>query len=140
MAAVYLSLGTNLGNRQDNLDSAIRLIAQEIGTIAAASDVIETQPWGFMSDNAFLNMAVKVNTELDALSVLHATQDIERRLGRTQKSVNGVYHDRIIDIDLLLYDDVRMETKELTLPHPHMWEREFVKVPLLQIAPELNEN
>lgn len=140
MAAVYLSLGTNLGNRQDNLDSAIMLIAQEIGTIAAASDVIETQPWGFMSNNAFLNMAVKVYTELDALSVLHATQDIERRLGRTQKSVNGVYHDRIIDIDLLLYDDVRMETKELTLPHPHMWEREFVKVPLLQIAPELNEN
>lgn len=140
MAVLYLSLGTNLGNRQDNLDSAIMLIAQEIGTIAAASDVIETQPWGFMSNNAFLNMAVKVHTELDALSVLHATQDIERRLGRTQKSVNGVYHDRIIDIDLLLYDDVRMETKELTLPHPHMWEREFVKVPLLQIAPELNEN
>jgi len=140
MAVLYLSLGTNLGNRQDNLNSALRLIAQEIGTIAAASDVIETLPWGFMSNNAFLNMAVKVNTELDALSVLHATQDIERRLGRTQKSVNGVYHDRIIDIDLLLYDDVRMETKELTLPHPHMWEREFVKVPLLQIAPELNEN
>lgn len=140
MAVLYLSLGTNLGNRQDNLNSALRLIGLEIGTIAAASDVIETQPWGFMSNNAFLNMAVKVNTELDALSVLHATQDIERRLGRTQKSVNGVYHDRIIDIDLLLYDDVRMETKELTLPHPHMWEREFVKVPLLQIAPELNEN
>lgn len=140
MAVLYLSLGTNLGNRQDNLNSALRLIGLEIGTIAAASDVIETQPWGFMSNNAFLNMAVKVHTELDALSVLHATQDIERRLGRTQKSVNGVYHDRIIDIDLLLYDDVRMETKELTLPHPHMWEREFVKVPLLQIAPELNEN
>ncbi len=137
MAVLYLSLGSNLGNRQDNLDSALRLIGLEIGTIAAASDVIETQPWGFKSNNAFLNMAVKVNTELDALGALHATQDIERRLGRTQKSMNGVYHDRTIDIDLLIYDDVRMETAELTLPHPRMWEREFVRVPLLQIAPEL---
>lgn len=140
MAVLFLSLGTNLGNRQDNLDSALRLIAQEIGTIAAKSDVIETKPWGFKSSNAFLNMAVKVNTELDALSVLNATQDIERRLGRTLKSVNGVYHDRTIDIDLLMYNNLRMDTPQLTLPHPHMWERDFVKVPLLQIAPELAEN
>lgn len=137
MATLYLSLGTNMGDRPKNLSQAMELIAREVGTVEAASDVIETEPWGFDSGNAFLNMVAKVETELEPIDALHVTQDIEKRLGRSEKSVNGVYHDRIIDIDLLMYDDLTMNTPQLTLPHPLMRQRPFVMEPLSQIAPEL---
>ena len=140
MATLYLSLGTNLGNRHENLSRAMELIAGQVGTVTAASDIIETQPWGFESGNAFLNMVAKVETGLEPLEVLHVTQDIERRLGRSSKTVNGEYHDRLIDIDLLMYDNVVMNTPELTLPHPLMRQRRFVLEPLAQIAPELTNN
>lgn len=140
MATLYLSLGTNMGDRPKNLSQAMELIAREVGTVVAASDVIETEPWGFDSGNAFLNMVAKVETELEPLQVLHTTQDIEKRLGRSEKSVNGVYHDRIIDIDLLMYDDLTMNTPQLTLPHPLMRQRPFVMEPLSQIAPELTRS
>ena len=134
---MYLSLGTNLGDRHENLSRAQELIGREVGTVVSASDIIETEPWGFESSNRFLNMAVKVETTLQPLEVLHTTQEIERKLGRTQKSVNREYHDRMIDIDILLYDDLVMNTPELTIPHPLMYQREFVMKPLSQIAPEL---
>ena len=137
MATLYLSLGTNLGDRQKNLSFALEFIGREVGTVVSASDIIETEPWGFESSNRFLNMAVKVETTLQPLEVLHTTQEIERKLGRTQKSVNREYHDRMIDIDILLYDDLVMNTPELTIPHPLMYQREFVMKPLTQIAPEL---
>ena len=137
---MYLSLGTNLGNRHENLSRAQELIGREVGTVVAASDVIETEPWGFDSGNAFLNMVAKVETELEPIDALHVTQDIEKRLGRSEKSVNGVYHDRIIDIDLLMYDDLIMNTPQLTLPHPLMRQRPFVMEPLSQIAPELTRS
>lgn len=140
MATLYLSLGTNMGDRPKNLSQAMELIAREVGTVVAASDVIETEPWGFDSGNAFLNMVAKVETELEPIDALHVTQDIEKRLGRTEKSVNGVYHDRIIDIDLLMYDDLIMNTPQLTLPHPLMRQRPFVMEPLSQIAPELTRS
>lgn len=134
---MYLSLGTNLGDRRRNLSCALELIAAEVGTILSASDIIETEPWGFESSNRFLNMVIKVDTDLNPVDALHVTQDIEHRLGRTEKSVNGQYHDRLIDIDLLMYDNITVSTPELTLPHPHMHERRFVMEPLAQIAPEL---
>ena len=137
MATLYLSLGTNMGNRHENLSRALELIGREVGTVVSASDIIETEPWGFVSSNRFLNMAVKVETTLQPLEVLHTTQEIERKLGRTQKSVNREYHDRMIDIDILLYDNLVMNTPELTIPHPLMYQREFVMKPLTQIAPEL---
>lgn len=137
MATLYLSLGTNLGDRRRNLSCALELIAAEVGTILSASDIIETEPWGFESSNRFLNMVVKVDTDLNPVDALHVTQDIEHRLGRTEKSVNGQYHDRLIDIDLLMYDNITVSTPELTLPHPRMHERRFVMEPLAQIAPEL---
>jgi 2-amino-4-hydroxy-6-hydroxymethyldihydropteridine diphosphokinase len=140
MATLYLSLGTNLGNRHENLSRAMELIAGRVGTVEAVSDIIETQPWGFESPNAFLNMVAKVETGLKPLEALHVTQEIERSLGRSEKSVNGQYHDRIIDIDLLMYDNVTMNTPELTLPHPLMRQRRFVMEPLAQIAPELTES
>lgn len=140
MATLYLSLGTNMGDRPKNLSQAMELIAREVGTVVAASDVIETEPWGFDSGNAFLNMVAKVETELEPIDALHVTQEIEKRLGRSEKSENGVYHDRIIDIDLLMYDDLIMNTPQLTLPHPLMRQRPFVMEPLLQIAPELTRS
>ena len=140
MATLYLSLGTNLGQRQSNLDTALTLIGQRIGTVQAKSGVIETEPWGFESSNRFLNMTVKVETSLKPMDVLHTTQMIEREMGRTAKSDKDGYQDRIIDIDILLYDDNVMTTLELTIPHPLMYKRRFVMEPLAEIAPELTKN
>ena len=140
MATLYLSLGTNLGDRKKNLTSAMKLIGEKVGTVVSSSDFMETDPWGFESANRFLNMAIKVDTTLQPLEVLHATQEIERKLGRTKKSVNREYHDRLIDIDILLYDNLVMNTPELTIPHPLMYKREFVMKPLAQIAPELTRS
>ena len=137
MATMYLSLGTNLGDRRKILASALELIANEVGTIMSTSDIIETEPWGFESRNAFLNMVTKVETDLQPLQALHATQQIERRLGRNEKTADRDYHDRLIDIDILLYDNLVMNTPELTIPHPLMYQRRFVMEPLSQIAPEL---
>ena len=137
MATMYLSLGTNLGDRRKILASALELIANEVGTIMSTSDIIETEPWGFESRNAFLNMVTKVETDLQPLQALHATQQIERRLGRDEKTADREYHDRLIDIDILLYDNLVMNTPELTIPHPLMYQRRFVMEPLSQIAPEL---
>lgn len=136
MATLYLSLGTNLGNRQSNLETALALIGQRIGTVKAISEVIETEPWGFESSNRFLNMAVKVQTDLGPRQTLLTTQGIEKEMGRTEKSVDRVYCDRLIDIDILLYDDLILETPDLTIPHPLMHKRGFVLGPLAQIAPD----
>jgi len=136
MHIAYLSLGTNLGDKEKNLLSAISEIERRIGPIRAQSAFLATEPWGFESENTFLNAAVCVETRLAPLDLLHVTQQIERDLGRTHKSVGGQYHDRIIDIDILLYDDLHLATKELTIPHPHMYERDFVLIPLQQILNE----
>lgn len=133
MHIVYLSLGTNLGDKEHNLTSAITEIARRIGPVRAQSAFLATEPWGFESANTFLNAAVRVETELTPQDLLNATQQIERDMGRTQKSENGHYHDRIIDIDILLYDDLHINTKKLTIPHPHMYERNFVLIPLKEI-------
>ncbi len=130
---LYLSLGSNLGDRHATMRSAISLIKDEVGTVDRESSPLETEPWGFESQNKFLNMCIRVLTMLSPEQVLDATQDIERRLGRTTKSVDGHYHDRPIDIDILLYDDLHVSTPQLTLPHPHMHERDFVMVPLREI-------
>lgn len=129
-----------MGDRQKNLSSALKLIDLEVGTVVSESDIMETEPWEFESSNRFLNMVIKVETDLQPVEVLHVTQEIERKLGRLEKSVNGQYHDRPIDIDLLMYDNITMSTPELTLPHPLMRQRKFVMEPLAQIAPELAGN
>lgn len=134
---VYLGLGTNLGDKEYNLRLAVRKIGERIGKVVSLSAFYATAPWGFSSGNTFLNAAACVDTLLPPLSVLHATQEIEREMGRTQKSAGGVYSDRLIDIDLLLYDDRVLDTPELKLPHPLMHERRFVMEPLAEIAPEL---
>lgn len=129
----YLSLGTNLGDKEHNLLSAISEIRRRIGPVKAQSAFLATRPWGFESPHTFLNAAICIETALSPLDLLHQTQQIERDMGRKHKSVNGQYHDRIIDIDILLYDDLHIATPELTIPHPHMHERDFVLIPLKEI-------
>ena len=133
MHTVYLSLGSNLGDRKATMRRAIGLLNERAGSVDRQSSFIETEPWGFESTNKFLNMCVRLLTTLSPEQLLLATKQIERELGRTQKSVNGQYHDRPIDIDILMYDDVHLDSDDLTLPHPQMQEREFVMKPLREI-------
>ena len=137
MGTLYLSLGTNLGDRRSNLKTALALIGQRIGTIEAVSGIIETEPWGYESSNRFLNMAARVNTELSPQDVLQTAKAIEKEMGRIAKTTKDGYKDRVIDIDLLIYDNLVMESRELTLPHKLMHKRRFVLDPLAEIAPDL---
>ena len=130
---VYLGLGTNLGDKQKNLNDAIRKLGNQVGEVEKVSSVIETEPEGFKSDNMFLNAVVKVRTALSPFEILDITQDVEKSLGRKEKSSNGIYHDRVIDIDILLYDDINISTPRLVIPHPRMAQREFVMTPLAEI-------
>ena len=134
---LYLSLGSNLGDRERMLHRAIALIDERIGTVQRVSSFIETEPWGFESEHPFLNAAVMVLTTLSPEQCLKETQQIERELGRTTKSKDGIYHDRPIDIDLLMYGDLKLSTPTLTLPHPRMQERDFVMIPLREILPNM---
>ena len=138
MMKYYIGLGTNLGDKEENLRTAVRLLEERIGKVASLSAFYATEPWGFTSDNAFLNAAAELHTPLPPLEVLELTQEIERTMGRRHKSVDGVYADRVIDIDLLLCfaedgTPVRVDTEKLTLPHPLMRQREFVMKPLQEI-------
>ena len=130
---VYLALGSNIGDRRNALSEAIRLINERVGRVDKVSSFMETEPWGFKSEFKFLNAVLSVQTMLSPIEILHITQNIEKDMGREKKSLGGIYHDRIIDIDLLMYDSLQLDTPELTLPHPHMKEREFVMIPLMEI-------
>ena len=133
MHTVYLGLGSNLGDRRGNISAAVRLLGERVGRVVRVSSMFETEPWGFTSANMFVNAAVCVETSLSPRGVLEATQAIEREMGRTEKSVDGRYHDRTIDIDILLYDDICVDEPDLKIPHPLMREREFVMRPLGEI-------
>ena len=122
-----------MGDRKGNIKLAIKQISELIGPVVRQSALIETAPWGFNSANAFINAAVCSETSLSPREVLQATQDIERALGRTTKSIDGQYHDRLIDIDILLYDDLHVNEPDLVIPHQHMNERQFVMQPLSEI-------
>lgn len=131
-----LALGTNLGDRRFNLQEALLLIAGNIGSFSAISSAYETEPWGFASDNKFLNQAVTVETELSPVEILAQTQAIEQAIGRKEKTLH-IYQDRLIDIDLILYDQFVINTEKLQLPHPLFHKRRFVLEPLCEIAPDL---
>ena len=137
MAKVYLGLGTNLGDKEANLKSAIAEISKRIGKIVSLSACYVTEPWGFDSSNTFLNAVCLVDTELSPQDTLGITQTIEKDLGRLKKSVGGNYSDRLIDIDILLYDNLVINTPSLIIPHPLMHCRKFVMEPLVEIAPNL---
>ena len=141
MHHVTLSLGSNLGSRRENLQRAILALQERAGSVVGCSAFLTTEPWGFESEHPFLNAAVRLATALTPRQLLLVTQEIERELGRTAKSSDGIYHDRVIDIDILTYDDEELDeaflhegrTLTLHIPHPLMKERDFVMVPLRQI-------
>ena len=136
MAKAYIGLGTNIGNKRRNLITAAALLAERAGDVLSISSFYETEPWGFESDNTFLNAALLLETELEPLQLLSLTQEIEKEMGRTQKS-DGAYHDRIIDLDILLYDLCVINEAALVVPPPLMHKRQFVMEPLAEIAPML---
>jgi len=133
MAEVFLGIGTNLGDREQNLRDALALINQQIGRVLASSSVYETEPWGFETDNSFLNMAVKVRTPLSPYCLLKETESIETILGRIRDKKH--YISRIIDVDILFYGEDIIDEISLSIPHPRITERRFVLVPLNEIAP-----
>lgn len=134
---IYFGLGTNEGNKEENIRGAIEELSHLLGTPTAVATIIETEPWGFQSDNSFLNTVVAFKSTLAPEEILKATQEIERRLGRTKKSFDGCYSDRPIDIDILLYGSRVIESEHLTIPHPLLHKRLFVLQPLAQIAPQV---
>lgn len=136
-ALLYVAFGSNLGDREELISLAARMLGQRIGRLVRMSGLYETKPEGFRSENLFLNAAAAYTTRMKAAEILHISQEIERELGRRQKSLDGAYHDRTIDIDLLWKSDETADTEELTLPHPRMKERIFVMEPLAEIAPGL---
>lgn len=135
MSFVYLSLGTNLGERELNLKSAIKEIGA-LGSIIQISAVYETEPWGFSSENKFLNMVVEIQTNIPACQLIKECLNIEAILGRTRGSAWG-YESRIIDIDILFFGDEVVNQDKLTIPHPYIQERRFILEPLNEIAPNL---
>lgn len=134
---VYLGLGTNTGNKNENLARAIELLSLALGSPVALSGIIESEPWGFESENRFLNCVAAFDTTLNPTLLLDTIEEIERTLGRTRKSLNGQYSDRIIDIDILFYGNEIIESERLTIPHPLLHKRDFVLLPLQEIAPQL---
>lgn len=139
---LYLGLGSNLGDGEANIRQAYSEIERLIGTITGQSAFFVSEPWGYESEHVFTNSVVRVTTTLSPRQVLRRTQQIERGMGRREKSVHtktdgrwtlAETHDRIIDIDILLYDDLHIDTPDLVIPHPLMHERPFVMVPLHEV-------
>ena len=139
---IYFGIGTNLGDREANLNAALHLLNERVGEQLACSSVHRSAPMGFESENEFANIVAVYDTPYSPEEVLLITQQIEREMGRTEKSENGVYHDRIIDIDLLQAilnsKAIIQNSSTLTLPHPRMQERDFVMIPLREVEAILN--
>ena len=146
---IYIGIGTNLGDRENNLHHALSRMDERVGTQIACSSVYRSKPQGFDSDNEFANIVTVYDTNYTAEELLVITQQIECEMGRTEKSINGIYHDRIIDIDLLYAYSLSpssepipytCSTPTLTLPHPRMTERDFVMIPLKEVLNITNDN
>ena len=128
-----IALGSNLGDREQALQSAVALLGS-LGRVIAISSYLDTAPVGYVDQPRFLNGALLLETELPPLALLHELLTIERRMGRDRDHVPAK-GPRVIDLDLIFYDDLVLETKELTLPHPAMHQRAFVLAPLAEVAP-----
>lgn len=133
----YLSLGSNLGDREENIKKAIELLSERAGQVLAMSKNYETKPDGFISENNFINMALCLETPLNALQLLDLCEEIEKIIGRERKSINLNYSDRVIDIDILYFNSEQIASERLTLPHPRLHKRLFVLEPLAEIAAKL---
>ena len=134
MHQVFLGIGGNIGNKHDNFDKVYTFIQNELGTITKSSSVYETPPWGFQAEVNFWNQVLVVKTEFSAVEVLRKINQIERQFGR--KRDGGQYKSREMDIDILYFDEMILDTGNLTIPHPQIANRLFVLVPLAEIAPD----
>ena len=132
---VYLGLGSNIGNRKRMIAQAIENINKQVGVVVRQSALYETKPWGFESPNDFINAAICCETELAPRALMRKLQSIEQQMGRVGKTIGEQYQDRVIDIDILLYDDIKVNEPDLKIPHPYMREREIVMSPLKEIFP-----
>jgi 2-amino-4-hydroxy-6-hydroxymethyldihydropteridine diphosphokinase len=130
---IYLSLGSNLGDRLANLRNAISSLSPK-AQLVVQSSVYETEPWGYTDQPAFLNQVINANTTLEPVDLLIMIKDVEVLLGR---QVTFRFGPRLIDVDILFYDDLVLDTPKLTIPHPRITERAFVLFPLGEIAPDL---
>jgi len=133
----FLSFGSNLGDKQKNIETAYEKIEKRIGNIVSVSAFYISDAVDFQSDNLFVNSVCEVDTDLDIRTIFASLQGIEKEIGRGEKSIDGVYSDRIIDIDILLADNLVIQSSELVIPHPKMHLREFVLVPMCEIAPDV---
>ena len=136
MNSAYLLLGTNLGDREAYLEKAQKLIREKIGEILSSSSVYETEPWGFKSENQFLNQVIRVQTDLNPQNLLAAILKTEEDMGR-KRMKDGDFHSRIIDIDILLFNHKSIKKENLVIPHPRLHERLFALVPLAEINGEM---
>lgn len=135
----YLSIGTNLGDRPDNIKRAIELLTSEVGVVIKKSRIYVTEPHGFLSDSDFLNLCISIKTSLPPKSLLNKLKHIEVEIGRTKKSKEGVYESRVIDLDIILYGNKILDSDDLRIPHPRYTERLFVLKPLNEIASNTND-
>ncbi|MEG1915606.1 MAG: 2-amino-4-hydroxy-6-hydroxymethyldihydropteridine diphosphokinase [Muribaculaceae bacterium] len=136
MHTAYINIGTNLGNKAKNIDTAITEIEQALSTKSRRSEIVHSKPWGYSSTNDFMNIAIAIDTMLSPQTLLNTLQVIERRIGTSNHRNNdGTYADRLIDIDIMAIDDLIVNTPTLTIPHPHMLTRPFFLIPMLQLAP-----
>lgn len=134
MNDVFLGIGSNLGDKKSNLEKSIQLIQEKIGCLINRSKFYSTPPLGFKSENNFLNACIQISSELSPYEVLKMTQEIEKQIGRKEKTNNLNYQSRIIDIDLLFYNDLIIKNEDLIIPHPRIQDRKFVLLPLIEIA------
>ena len=134
MAKVYFTIGGNMGDRETNLGEARRLISERIGKVCKESSIYESEPWGFSSDQNFLNQVLLVETKLSPAALILEISYIESKLGRIRNGVG--YASRTMDVDILFYDHQIMLTPELVIPHKQMHKRKFVLEPLNEIAPD----
>ena len=128
----FLGIGTNLGDRDANIKKAVEIIRKSVGELVSCSDIYETEPWGFQSENKFLNLVVCIATTLGPMDLLHRVVSIESQVGRTR--TGSQYTSRTMDIDILLYGEKIINRSALIVPHPLIPDRRFVLVPLCDIA------
>ncbi|MCG2709811.1 MAG: 2-amino-4-hydroxy-6-hydroxymethyldihydropteridine diphosphokinase [Thermodesulfovibrionales bacterium] len=133
MVIAYISIGSNLGDREENCRQAIKLIEKNGIVVKKQSLMYETEPWGVKDQPKFINMAIEAETDKKPEELLRVLEEIEKEIGRTETVKWGP---RVIDLDILFYDDLILKTQDLEIPHPLMHERAFVLKPLCEIAPD----
>ncbi len=133
----YLNIGSNIGDRRDNLYRAVVALAACTGGDCAVSPIVESEPWGFESDNRFMNLGVCLQSTMSPWQMLERIHEIERELGSaSHRDAQGGYVDRLVDIDIVAIDDLVIDSPSLQVPHQHLPERDFFLIPMQHLAPE----